>query len=455
MALKVTDSQFTQAIDQLKELVAIPSFSKDHTETSMQNLIQAAKVSEKSLQDLGFEVDLVRIENSAPFVIAQKIIDEKLPTILLYAHYDIQPVEEDKWDSDPFVLTEKMGRLFARGASDDKAGIVAILTTLKMYQDAQMPLPVNVKVLFEGEEEDGSSHMKAMLRETADKLDAAALVVLDGLNRSTDCGSLTSSTRGIINISLEVQALNKPIHSGIGCLAPDPAMALACLVSSLANPKEIPGFMDGFTPMNEEERNVYATSSQTAEEYAEEQGMIAQTTLRGDPLASVYERIVEEPSLSIINMTSGKQGGGNSIQDRAQAMINVRILPGQDPEHVANAVIEHLRKQQPLYNTKVDVKYLEGARAWKSNVSEGFSHLYLQALSENFPTAAAMPCGGALPLLEHFREKFPNMEVIVPAVEDPKTAAHSHNESQDIDVLRSAINSLSTFLEAAGQKNQQ
>lgn len=450
MTLKVTDFQFTQSIDQLKELVAIASFSQDHTEASMQNLIKAAEFSGQSLKDLGFEVDLVRIDNSAPFVVAQKIINENLPTILLYSHYDIQPVEKDKWATDPFVLTERDGRLYGRGASDDKAGIIAILTTLKMYQDANIPLPVNIKVLFEGEEEDGSSHMKALLAQTADKLDAKALVVLDGLNKSTDCASLTSSTRGIVDISIEVKALNKPIHSGIGCLAADPAMALAVLVSSLANPKEIPGFMDGFTPMNQEERDLYTKNSQSPQEYLEEQGALEGTSLRGDPSASVYERIVEEPSLSITNMTAGKPRGGNSIQDSAQATINARILPGQDPEHIANSIINHLRKQTPLYDVQLHTHYLGGSRAWKADVSGGFSKLYLEALSKNFPSAVAMPCGGALPLLQDFTEKFPNIEVIVPAVEDPKTAAHSHNESQDTRVLRCAINSLAAFLEAVG-----
>jgi acetylornithine deacetylase/succinyl-diaminopimelate desuccinylase-like protein len=450
--LQVSDSQFNHAIDQLGKFVAIPSLSNvENPDFSMSNLIFAANFSGESLKELGFDVDYVRIDNCAPFVVAQKKINKDLPTLTLYAHYDVQPVERDKWVSNPFVMTERDGRLYGRGASDDKGGIIAILTTLQMYKDAGIELPVNVNILFEGEEEYGSSHMGALLEQCADKLDAKALVVLDGMNRSIQSGSLTSSTRGIVNISLEVKALAQPVHSGIGCLVPDPAMALALLVTSLNNPKEIPGLMDGFEPMSKEEEEIYAKDSITAAEYAKDHGVVDGATLRGDPSVSIFQRTVEEPSLSIVNMTAGQPKGGNSIQATAQCTIGIRALPGQDPEVVGAAVMDHLKKQPVWHNIQVDIKQIEGAWAWKGNMAGGFSKLYLEALAENFPSAGALPCGGALPLLREFQTRFPNMEMIVPAVEDPRTTAHSHNESQDIGVFRSAINSLAAFLDKAGQ----
>ncbi len=452
--LQVTDVQFNHAISQLGEFVAIPSVSNiENPDYSMPNLIKAAEFSGKSLRDLGFDVDYVRIENCGPYVVAQKKINRDLPTITLYAHYDIQPVEREKWVSDPFVMTERDGRLYGRGASDDKAGIIAILTTFQMYKDANVELPVNVNVLLEGEEEYGSTHMGAFLKESADKLDARALVVLDGMNRGVESGTLTSSTRGVVNITLQVKALSQPVHSGMGCLVPDPAMALAVLVSSLKNPREIPGMMDGFEPMGKAEQEIYASVSQTAEEYAKEQGVVEGATLRGDPSVSIFQRIVEEPSLSIVNMTSGKPNGGNSIQDVAQCTIGVRILPGQKPEVVGNAIMDHLRRQPLHHNLQIKMEREHEVYAWKANMAGGFSKLYLEALAENFPSAVAMPCGGALPLLREFELRFPNMEMIVPAVEDPATAAHSHNESQDIRVFRCAINSLASFLEKAGKSS--
>lgn len=450
--LQVTDAQFSRAINQLKEFVAIPSVSNtENADFSMPNLEKAAIFAGKSLKDLGFEVEYFRVDNCAPFVIAQKAINKDLPTILLYAHYDIQPVERDKWLTDPFIVTERDGRLYGRGASDDKGGIIAILTTLNMYKEAGRELPVNIKILFEGEEEYGSSHIAPMLKQTGDKLDAHALVVLDGMNKGVDFGTLSSSTRGVGSLNVEIKALEKPIHSGMGCLAPDPAMALAVLVSSLKNPREIPGFMNGFNPMSDQEKQIYDQTSITAEEYAKEQGIVPHAALRGNPNQSINQRIVEEPSLSILNMTSGKPNGGNSIQDAARCTIGIRPMAGQDPDAVAQAVKTHLLWQPLLNDLKVTITAEEGAWAWKADVSKGYSKLYLEALAQNFPKAVAMPCGGALPLLREFELQFPKMEMIVSAVEDPATAAHSHNESQDINVFRRAINSLATFLDKAAQ----
>ncbi len=465
---KVSESQLALAKKELGEYVAIRSYSQIENEAtySLPTLIEAAEFAGEKLKELGLEVTYETIPglsekdekdplhfDSPPFVLARKVVDVNLPTLILYAHYDIQPVEFDKWDTDPFVMVEKNGRLYGRGASDDKAGIISIITVLRMYKEAGIELPVNVTVLLEGEEESGSSHMVEFLRTRGSMLQAKALIVLDGINAGVDFASLTTSTRGLVKMNIETRGLEKPVHSGIGCIVPDSAMALAGLLSSLAEPGEIPGFMEGFIPMEPSRRATYDAISQTDESYAKEQGVMHGATLRGDPSHTIYLKIAEEPNISITKMFAGQPNGGNVIPESARGTINARILPGQDPEVVASAIEAHLRGQGVLGNVQVIIEKTDGMWAWNSDATGAFSVKYLQALGENFSSTGEMPCGGTLPLLYDFQQNLPDMEMIVPGVEDPATAAHSHNESQSIEVLERTINSLFSFLLKAGEQD--
>ena len=452
--LQVTDQQFNYLIQQLGELVAIPSVSNPNSpDYKTEHLEKAANFAGSNLIDLGFEVRYVRINNSVPYVIAQRMINKNLPTLTLYAHYDVQPVDREKWEGmDPFVIKERDGRLYGRGSSDDKGAIVAYFAALRVYKEANVPFPVNVKILFEGEEEYGSANMTALLNQEAKNLSAHALIVLDGLNRDSQTGTLTSSTRGIVNIKLKVNALEKPVHSGIGCLAPDPAQGLAQLIVSLKNPREIPGFMDGHQPLNPAEIDLLTKSSQTPESYGKDIGIVPGAVLRGDPQVAIYPRVVDQPSISIVNMTCGLPDGGNSIQDSAKCTVGIRVLPGQNPDKVAEAVMKHLSLEADKNQLPIELNKPEkGGYAWKANLTGPFSQAYLKAFEENFPQNAVMPCGGAIPMLREFQQILPNTEIVVPGVEDNKTSAHSHLESQDIPLLRNMVNTLITFFAKAGK----
>lgn len=449
---RISKEELGTAIQQLKEFVAIPSVSNPNSpDHDPKHLKSAAQFVVKKLEGIGFKVRQVIVGNSVPFILAEKIANASKPTILLYAHYDVQPVDRAKWATDPFVLSERDGRLYGRGASDDKGGIIGIIAALGAYQRAYGALPVNVKILFEGEEEYGSSHMSALIQQEAPRLKSDALVILDGGNAGVNTGTLTNSTRGLLNLQLEVKAMEKPIHSGVGCLAPDPSAALAELMSSLSDPRKIPGFMDDCMPLHPVERECLRKSSQSADSYAEDQGLVKTAQLRGDPDLSVYERIAEEPSISFVNGGWGAANGGNSIQDTARCQIGVRLTPGQNPERIAKLLIEYLSSRKIAGGLEIKVTQSEpGCFAWKGDLSHPLSQKYLQALGENFKETHVQPTGGALPFLHELQETFPDMVTIIPGVEDPKCAAHSHNESQDIGLFERAINSLIGFFRKAG-----
>ncbi len=454
--LTVNDAQFEEAKTHLGGFVSIPSVSHPTSPYySMQTLEKASKYIGNKLADVGCAVRYVPIEGSAPFVIAKIVNDAALPTLVLYAHYDVQPVDESKWNTKPFEMVEKQGRLYGRGASDDKAGAIGILTALKVYQAAGVRLPVNVTVFLEGEEEYGSSHMGAFLKQESGELQGEALVVLDSINRDVDTGTLASMTRGVAGLSVTVKALEQSIHSGLGCLAPDPASALIQLLDTIATPTLIPGVLGGIDKPSAEELTLLAQSSVSSEQYAQDVKALKGTKLRGDPSLSVYERIQTTPSISILNISAGQPGGGNSIQAEAHAEIGIRPLPGQDPDQVANAVKSHLMSKEKPFGVQLECQPLHaGAKAWKADLTGPFSKAYMSALGEAFPKSAAMPLGGTIPLMSDFRTHFPQMELILPGVEDPATNAHSHNESQSITVFRNTIDALLGFIEKSSKLSQ-
>ncbi len=448
----ITNQQFFRAIEELSQFVAIPSVSNPYSvDYNIKNLERAALFVQERLDSLGFKNKFSLLQpGTAPYVIAEKIVDCTKPIILLYAHYDVQPVDRTKWNTDPFVMTQLGNRLYGRGASDDKAGIISIITALRAYEEADRPLPVNVRILVEGDEEYGSMEIGDLLAKEAHALNAHALVILDGANRDVTTGTIENSTRGVLTLELQINALNQPVHSGVGVLVPDPIQALAGLIATLKNPREIPGFMDGCEPLSLEEIALLTQSSQTNESYAEEMGVIQGSQLRGDPNEPIYQRIVTEPSLSVLNITSGQKGGGNSIQSYARCTIGIRLTPGQDPEHIENVIRTHLSAQEVMYNLPFTIEKIGlHSKAWKGNISGPFTKAFLSSLQDSYGQIAVMPTGGALPLITDFENAFPSIETIIAGVEDPYTAAHSHNESQDLGVLRKTTDALISFLEKA------
>jgi len=445
--LAVTDTQMQQAHTRLGEFVAIPSLSDStNTEYDRDALDQAAHFVKKEFEQLEFNAREVQVEDSPLYVVAERIHDVSLPTILFYAHYDVQPVDRDQWTSNPFVMKERNERLYGRGASDDKAGIIAISTALKALKDAGLETRYNIKILSEGEEEFGSTHMPAFLAQEKENLRADAMIILDGLNKNVDTGTVNNSLRGILQMAMHVDALAQPVHSGLGCIAPDPIMAMATYVSSLSDPRTIPGFMDECTLLNQAEGALLDQNSVTAEEHAAELGVLEGGTLRGDSTHSVYRRIVDEPSLTVTDFVSGETGGPGIVQNRSECTISVRLTPGQTADHVERCIRTHLKAQTVPGNLPFILERKVAATAWKSDVTQPYTQLFLEAMKTAYPAAGPMPCGGAIPLLGEFDKALPNMEKIVAGVEDPDTNAHSHNESQSKAVLQRTVDSLIHFL---------
>ena len=449
MSLKVQPKDLAEAKSLLATLVEMQGVSfPESPQYSLETLTKLAHVVGEKFQELSFQVSYFPKKGIGPYVLAERHEKADLPTLLFYMHYDVQPVDLAQWATNPFRLEEKDSRLYGRGASDDQGGIVAVWTALKVHLAAKKEFGFNLKVLIEGDEEYGATDIGDFIKERKQELQADALIVMDGMNSDINTGTLQLSTRGIVTLHLKVEALKQPTHSGIGCIAPDPIQYLASLISSLSNPLLVKGFMEGATPYTAKEREFLQKSSIAHAQYAKDAGMLNGTKLRGDPTHTVFEQVALAPSITVLHMQSGKANGPNVVQPSAECSIQARILPGQDPAQVQKSLQDYLEKVDNPTACQLSISPLGlPAKGWKGRTEGPIFQKYMDAISANFPRSALMPTGGTLPLLSEFQEQYPRMEILVPGVEDPDTSAHSHNESQDLQLWERVMNTLLNFFD--------
>ena len=403
----------------LEDLVRIESVSADparHGEVQR----SAEAVAELFRAEAFDSVDIVTIEGGLPAVIAHKAGPEGAPTVLLYAHHDVQPENDHAdWDSPPYEPTERGDRLYGRGSADDKDGIVAHLGALRVHGD---DLPVSVTMFIEGEEEIGSETLSALLAEHQERLKADVIVIADSGNWDIGVPALTTSLRGLVRLDIEVRTLAHAVHSGMwGGLVPDALMTLARVLSSLhddAGDVAVPGLVSG--PAAEVE---YPEERLRAESGAA-------PGIEWIGTGSTVERLWTKPSISITGLDAPKvAGASNTLVPAARARISMRIAPGDTTEHALECLVRHLEANVPwgatLTHTVVDT-----GEATQIDATGPAYDAARAAFTEAWDGTAPidMGVGGSIPFIAEFLEKFPAASVLVTGVEDPDTRAHGANE---------------------------
>jgi acetylornithine deacetylase/succinyl-diaminopimelate desuccinylase-like protein len=402
----------------LERLVRIPGvafegFDHSHVERS-------AEAVAELLRGCGLDTQIVR-HGGQPAVIGRRAAPAGAPTVLLYAHHDVQPAGDPAlWTSDPFEPVERDGRLYGRGAADDKAGVMAHVAALRAFGD---DLPVGVVVFVEGEEEYGSDSLDTIIAAHLEELRSDVIVIADSGNWDIGRPALTTSLRGLVNLFVEVKVLKSAVHSGVyGGPVPDALTVLARLLATLHDD-------DGEVAVDGLTGREGASVDYPEDRFRHEAGMLDGVRLTGH--GTITDRIWTKPSISVLGIDAPRTfEAANALQPTAKAKIGVRVAPGDDPGSAYAAVRAHLEKFVPW-----------GAQAEVTLESDG-SPCVIDATGPAYDAARAaftaawdgaapvdMGIGGSIPFIATFQELFPQAAILVTGVEDPHSGAHGPDES--------------------------
>jgi acetylornithine deacetylase/succinyl-diaminopimelate desuccinylase-like protein len=401
----------------LEDLTRIPSVSLDAFDQA--HVEASAEATAALLRAEGLEVEIVR-EGGRPAVIGHRDGPEGAPTVMLYAHHDVQPPGDDKdWDSPPFEPTERDGRLYGRGAADDKAGIMAHLAALRAHAGA---LPVGVTVFVEGEEEIGSDSLPTLLEKHGEKLRADAIVLADSTNWAIGEPALTTTLRGLIRVVVTVTTLDHGVHSGMfGGAVPDALTALVRILATLhddAGDVAIAGLRSGkASDLDFDEARL-----------REESGLLDGVEVIGT--GSLLDRIWAKPTATVIGIDAPSVAkSSNTLVPTASAKVSIRLAPDEVPMEAYAAVQRHLEANVP-WGARVEV-HLDDQGAGFAADADG--PVYDQARAAFTDAWGVEPVdigvGGSIPFIASFAQRFPDAAILVTGVEDPDTRAHGANES--------------------------
>jgi acetylornithine deacetylase/succinyl-diaminopimelate desuccinylase-like protein len=395
-------------------------------------------------------VRLLEMPGAHPYAYGEWTQAPGRPTLLLYAHHDVQPTgEKEKWiTKDPFEPEERDGRLFARGAADDKAGILVHIAAIDSWLKALGSLPVNVKMIVEGEEEAGSGSLPAFLQKHKKLLQADAIVLTDTANFDTGLPSITVALRGLVTVQVEVKALKQPVHSGMwGGPVPDPTMALCKILARLTNDDgsiNLPGIYEKVRPLTKEEQKSLAALPTNDELFRKQAGMLPGTRLLGG--RPPWEMNWRQPSLAINTFAaSTRREARNIICESAWARVGIRTVPDMDVKEVGEKLIAALETNPP-WGVTVDVTPESEGGWWYTEGDAPAFRAARKALRDGYgKEPVSIGCGGSIPFVEPFSRELGGAPALLIGVEDPYSNAHSENESLHLGDFNKATQSAIRF----------
>ena len=434
-AISAAGDRQVEARAELETLVRIPSISADPARHD--DVRASAEATAELLAAHGLEsVRLAGVDGSHPYVIGEWMhAGASAPTVLLYAHHDVQPPGiVENWESDPFEPSERGGRLYGRGSADDKAGGVAHAHAVSAWLRSGGALPCNVRVLIEGEEEIGSPNLHAFLEAHSKELRSDVLVLADAGNWKVGVPGLTYSLRGLAAADIELRALDGPVHSGMaGGAVPDPVTALARVIASLVDERgdvAVEGLWEDVRPPTEPERVPIPGLDDDGAAFARAIGTRPGVQLVGDPEVTLHERLWFRPSLTVIGIDAHPiKGSSNQIVARATARVSLRLAPGQEPDRVIEQLRAHVERHVP-WGLELRFNALEGAPAWQTDPTGPAFDAARRALRAGFGTdPVLMGVGGSIPFVGPFADAFGGIPALLLGPADPQSRIHGENES--------------------------
>lgn len=428
---------FDTILEELTDLVAIPGIAWESFDPA--NLERSAEAVAELVKAIGVDtVEILREPTDqgtmgSPAVVARRAAAPGKPTILLYAHHDVQPPGDPaQWNTPAFEATRVGERLFGRGAADDKAGIMVHVAALRAVLQCVEDFGVGVTFFLEGEEEAGSPSFRNFLEAHQQKLAADVIIVADSSNWAVGTPALTSSLRGMAAADVQVRSMKHAVHSGMfgGPVLDAPVLA-AKLIASLHA-------ADGSVAVPGLVANDIAGVDYTEQQFRADSGILDSMQLAGT--GKLTDRLWNKPALSVIGMDMPSvDTSSNTLIPSVRFKISMRLAPGQDPASALQALEEHVMKQD-LHGAEVQFTATEAGNAYQAVESNDANTAANWALAQAWGTEpVSMGLGGSIPFIADLLEVFPQAQILVTGVEDPDSRAHSANESLHLGDFKHAI----------------
>jgi cysteinylglycine-S-conjugate dipeptidase len=420
----------------LSDLVRIPGIAFEGFDRAQ--VQRSAEAVAALLRGAGLPDVKIVSAGGQPAVIGRRPAPDGAPTVLLYAHHDVQPIgDRAAWLTEPFEPTERDGRLFGRGTADDKAGIMAHVAALRAFGD---DLPVGVVVFAEGEEEYGSDSLPDILIGHREELTADVIVIADSGNWDIGQPALTTSLRGIVNVFIDVATLDHAVHGGgFGGAVPDALTALCRLMATFhdeAGDVAVDGLVGGAaSPLDYPE-----------DRFRREAGVLDGVALIGT--GRIVDRLWTRPAISVLGIDAPRTGEApNALVPTARAKVSVRIAPGDDAKSAYQAVERHVERYAP-WGARVTVTREHDGEPCVLDTSGPAYAAAAEAYGAAWDGVAPvhMGVGGSIPFIATFQSLFPRAEILVTGVEDPDARAHGANESLHLAEFERACLAETLFL---------
>ncbi|MEO5909672.1 MAG: dipeptidase [Pelobium sp.] len=432
-------------LDELFELLRFPSVSADPKYKG--EVLKTADFVADKLKKAGAENVEVCATEGYPIVYGEKIIDSSLPTVLVYGHYDVQPPDPlELWHTPPFEPTLRDGKIYARGACDDKGQFYMHVKAFELMMQTDT-LPCNIKFMIEGEEEVGSDNLGKFVANNKERLNADVVLISDTSMISMENPSLETGLRGLAYMEVEVQGPNRDLHSGVyGGAVGNPATILCQMIASLHDENNhitIPGFYDNVVALSEEERKALNDAPFDLEEYKED---LSVDEVWGETGYSTIERTGIRPTLEVNGIWGGYTGPGAKtvLPAKANAKISMRLVPGQDWKNISDLFKKHFESIAPK-SVKVKVTAHHGGTPYVTPTDSIAFHAAYKAIEDSFgkqpvPTRG----GGSIPIVALFEQELGIKTVLMGFGLDSDNL-HSPNEKYDVFNYYKGIETIPLF----------
>lgn len=442
------DSNYDRYIDELKEFLRIPSISTlSENKSDMQT---AANFVADKLKDAGMNKVEIFQTKGHPIVYGEWLRAPGKPTVLVYGHYDVQPVDPiELWDNDPFDPVIKDGKIYARGATDDKGQMYMHIKSAEAFFKASGNLPLNIKFLIEGEEEIGSDNLSPFLTDQKDLLACDAVLISDTALFAPGIPTITYGLRGLAYMEVVVTGPNRDLHSGtFGGAVDNPVNVLADIISKLKDKNgriTIPGFYDNVQKLSRQERENFKNLKFNEKSFAKSIGL---KELKGEKGYSTLERIWARPTLDCNGIFGGWTGKGAKtvLPSKATAKISMRLVPDQDPKKIAKLFEKHIKKIAPS-TVKVQVFDLHGGYPVITPLDDSATIAGAKAMARAFGKKTVyMREGGSIPIVVEFAKKLKASPVLMGLGLNTENL-HSPNEHFNLNHFKLGIKSSAYFFE--------